>query len=178
MEKNIVRRIALIGAESTGKTTLAASLALRFNTLWVPELARDYVSRNQHQISPEEIESISRAQLAEEDKAAANANQLLFTDTEFIIAKVWCEDVYNTCPDWIIEMTKQHRYDLYLLTSNDLPWIPDPVRINAQRRDYFFNLYKKELEKLNVPFEVVSGRYENRLFNAVKIIKKYFPDID
>ena len=87
-----VKRIALLGAESTGKTTLARSLALRFQTIWVPEYARDYVNMNPGPVTLETIESISREQLSQENRAAANANNFLFCDTEFIVSKVWCMD--------------------------------------------------------------------------------------
>lgn len=169
-----VKRIALLGAESTGKTTLARSLALRFQTLWVPEYARDYVNLNPGPVTAEQIEGIAKEQLLQENSAAANANQFLFCDTEFIVAKVWCIDVHASCPLWIESQIKQHQYDLYLLTSNDLPWIPDPARVNSQRRDYFFNWYKRELTEYNLPFEIINGRYEQRLLNAIRAIEKHF----
>lgn len=169
-----VKRIALLGAESTGKTTLARSLALRFQTIWVPEYARDYVNMNPGPVTLETIESISREQLSQENRAAANANNFLFCDTEFIVSKVWCMDLYSRSTPWIDEQITNHKYDLYLLTSNDLSWIPDPARVNAQRRDYFFNWYKRELIEYNLPFEIINGRYELRLLNAIRAIEKHF----
>lgn len=181
MEKNTqsaIKRIAILGAESTGKTTLARSLALRFRTQWVPEYAREYMSMHQEEYSAEDIVKIARYQLQEEEQLMNSANRLLFTDTEFIVSKIWCEDVFGTSPVWVSQQISQHRYDLYLLTTNDLPWIADPVRVNPQRRDYFFNLYKRELEANKLPFEIITGRYEARLLNAIKAVKKHFPDID
>lgn len=177
-ESRPIRRIAIIGAESTGKTTLARSLALRFHTQWVPEYAREYMSMHTDAYSAEDILKIAKYQLQEEEQLMSAANKLLFTDTEFIVAKVWSEDVFGSCPEWILGQLKKKHYDLYLLTSNDLPWIADPVRVNPQRRDYFFNLYKRELEERNFTFEIISGRYEGRLLNAIRTIKKYFPEID
>lgn len=173
-EKTTVKRIALLGAESTGKTTLARSLALRFQTLWVPEYARDYVNLNPGPVSQERIEYIAKEQLTQENRAAVHANQFLFCDTEFIVAKVWCIDVHSSCPLWIESQIREHKYDLYLLTSNDLPWVADPARVNAQRRDYFFNWYKRELTEYNLPFEIINGRYEQRLLNAIRAIEKHF----
>jgi NadR type nicotinamide-nucleotide adenylyltransferase len=173
-EKTTVKRIALLGAESTGKTTLARSLALRFQTLWVPEYARDYVNLNPGPVSQESIEYIAKEQLTQENRAAVRANQFLFCDTEFIVAKVWCIDVHSSCPVWIESQIHEHKYDLYLLTSNDLPWVADPARVNAQRRDYFFNWYKRELTEYNLPFEIIYGRYEQRLLNAIRALEKHF----
>jgi nicotinamide riboside kinase len=83
-------------------------------------------------------------------------------------------DVYSKSTHWIDEQITSHKYDLYLLTSNDIAWVPDPARVNAQRRDYFFNWYKRELTEYELPFEVISGRYELRLLNAIRAIEKHF----
>lgn len=180
MEKNAenIHRIAILGAESTGKTTLARSLALHFHTQWVPEYAREYMSKHPGDYSSNDIIEIQKHQLLEEDRKSVLSKHCLFIDTEFIIAKVWCEDVFGNCPDWINKQVKEHRYDLYLLTANDLPWIPDPVRINPQRRDYFFNWYKNELEKTKLKYEIISGRYEARLMSGIIAVKKHFGEID
>jgi nicotinamide riboside kinase len=61
-----------------------------------------------------------------------------------------------------------------LLTANDLPWVADPVRVNPQRRDYFFNLYKRSMDEMGVKYEIISGRYEARLLSAINAVKKHF----
>ena len=176
MEKKaeVVRRIAILGAESTGKTTLARSLALRFQTVWVPEYAREYMTMHTGDYSAGDIVEIAKHQLLEEDQLSLQSNQLLFTDTELITAKVWCEDVFSFCPEWLEEQLKEHRYDLFLLTANDLPWVADPVRVNPQRRDYFFNLYKRVMGEMGFKYEIVSGRYEARLLSGINAVKKHF----
>lgn len=169
-----LKRVALIGAESTGKTTLARALALRFNTVWVPEYAREYMTMNPGEYVVEDVVRIAREQLRNEEELAARASGLLITDTELITASVWCEDVFGFCPDWIREQVETHHYDLFLLTSNDLAWVPDPVRMNSQRRDYFFNWYRRELEKNGFPYEIIAGRYEARLMCAITALRKHF----
>jgi len=177
METTTIKRIALIGAESTGKTTLCRSLAMCYNTLWVPEYAREFVAGSSKETSLDDIVTIAHKQLEHENELVALANKLLFVDTEFILAKVWCEDIYGNVPTWIEEQISTHQYDLYLLTNNDLPWVPDPVRFNPQRRDYFYQLYLKELTNRQLPFEIISGRYEMRLYNATQALQKHFPDL-
>jgi NadR type nicotinamide-nucleotide adenylyltransferase len=169
-----VKKIAVLGAESTGKTTLARSLALRFQTVWVPENAREYMNVNAGEYTLDDIETISREQLAQEKRLETSANGFLFVDTELIISKVWCMDVFGKCPEWIEKGISSTEYDLYLLTANDLPWVADPVRVNSQRRDYFFNWYKRELDNHSLPYEVITGRYEARLLSAINAIRKHF----
>jgi NadR type nicotinamide-nucleotide adenylyltransferase len=177
-EPEKIYRVAILGAESTGKTTLARSLALRFHTVWVQEYAREYMSLHPGNYSASDVEAIAKHQLEQEEKLSSKATHLIFTDTEFIIAKVWCEDVFSFCPEWIKDQIEKHRYDLYLLTANDLPWVPDPVRVNPQRRDYFFNLYKKAMDDYGFKYEIISGRYEARLLSAVNAIKKHFGELE
>lgn len=169
-----IKRIAILGAESTGKTTLARSLALRFGTVWVPEYAREYVANHPETCTANDIMKMMQTQLEQEKQLLPQASQLIISDTEHIIAKVWCEDVYGSAPSWFEENLLAHPFDLYLLTSNDLPWIADPVRVNPQRRDYFFNWYKRELDHYKLPYEIITGRYEQRLLNAIRAIEKHF----
>ena len=173
-----VKKIALLGAESTGKTALARSLALRFQTIWVPDVASEYIFDNREGITAEEIVNIAQEQLAQEERMENGANTFLFVDTELIGSSVWCRDLFGKCPEWIEKKIATHRYDLYLLTANDLPWSPDPTRGNSQRRDYFYNWYKRELEERRLPFEIITGRYEARLLSAIKALKKHFGDFD
>lgn len=169
-----LKRIALLGAESTGKTTLARSLALRFQTVWVQESAHELYTAVPGKYKVSDVEKIAHEQLAVETRLMHNANQFIFVDSELITFKVWCVDAFGKSPGWMDDAIRKHQYDLYLLTANDLPWVPDPLRLNAQRREYFFNWYKRELENYNLPYEIVTGRYEARLLNAIMVLRKHF----
>ena len=165
-----LKRIALIGPESTGKTTLCMELSAHFNTVWVPEFSRDYIETLNRKYTLADIVYCAEMQIEKEDELLPKANQFLFSDTELIVAKVWCEDVFNTCPDWIETEITKRKFDLYLLTYPDLPFYEDPVRENPHRREYFFNLYKNELEKRSFDFRFIKGQGKARLANALKAI--------
>jgi NadR type nicotinamide-nucleotide adenylyltransferase len=167
----MIKKIALIGPESTGKSELSEKLALHFNTEWVQEYARTYVATLNRPYELNDIITIAKKQIEIEKEKEKSANDFLFIDTELIIAKVWAEDVYNTCPDFILQELEKQQYDLYLLTLPDLPWIDDGIRENPHRRDYFFNAYKKELTQRQFNFVEISGLGEQRLQNALKAIK-------
>ncbi len=173
---NKIKRVALIGPESTGKTTLCQELADHFKTHWVPEYARDYMARLHRDYTLDDIEHCSKKQLEREDELLQEAKQFLFSDTELIIAKVWCEDVFKICPAWMEKKIIEKKYDLYLLASPDLPFVPDSVRENPKRRDYFFSLYKQELEKRKFDFSIIDGKGTTRFKNALKAITKKFPN--
>lgn len=170
----MIKKIALIGPESTGKTELAKQLADYYKTFWVEEYARNYVATLNRKYTLDDIVFIAQKQLDIEKEIEKKANRFLFIDTELIIAKVWAEDVFKTCPDFITEHLNKQHYDLYLLTYPDLPWIPDGVRENQHRREYFYSIYKNELLSRNFKFAEISGFGINRLKNAIIAINHLF----
>ena len=171
---NKVNRIALIGPESSGKTDLCVALARHYHTFWVPEYAREYIGKLGRKYTAADILLCSEQQWVNEQSLLARANRYLFTDTEFIVAKVWHEDRFGPAPEAITQMIDKYPYDLYLLTTPDIPFEHDPVRENPDRRDYFYNLYKSELDERQLPYAIISGQHEKRFDNAVSIIDKFF----
>jgi len=167
-----LKRIAIIGPESSGKTTLCMQLAGHFNTSWVPEFAREFITALDRPYTMEDILYCAQEQFKQEQILAAGARQFLFCDTEFILAKVWCNDVFGTCPEWILNQARRHVYDLYLLTTPDLPFEADPVRENPHRREELYEIYKKELDLYGYRYEVISGIGKKRFQSALKAIDR------
>ena len=163
-------RIVLTGPESTGKTTLARQLAERYQTLWVPEYARFYLSRLKRPYEQEDVLEIAKSQLQWEDAWAKQAERVLFSDTGTLVPKVWLKFKYNTSHPWIDQQFQQHRYDLYLLCDIDLPWDEDPLREHPKLKDRqaLFQMYCTELETLGANFAVLNGSLEARLLQAIR----------
>lgn len=136
-------RVAIVGPESTGKTTLARRLADEFETLWVPEYARGYLEwRNARRdtpgiCQPEDIPDIARGQLADEDALARRCNRLLICDTDLVTTRLWSEHFFGTSPD-----LPKRDYALTLLCDVDLPWVEDPQRDQPHRRSEFMELFR------------------------------------
>jgi len=171
---DLIKRIAVIGPESSGKSELCQKLAALYQTRWVPEFARIYLSNLEHHYTIDDIVKIYETQFQQEQELSVSAVNYIFTDTEFIIAKVWCENSFKKCPGYIDEMIKAHPYDLYLLTAPDLPWVYDPLRENPGKGDFFFKWYVRLLEENNFNYGIVSGTNEQRTGNAVAIIEQQF----
>jgi NadR type nicotinamide-nucleotide adenylyltransferase len=165
-------RVALIGPESTGKSSVCALLAGYFHTAWVPEFARSYLETLGHRYTEEDVLYCAKKQIESEKLLLNVANKILFSDTEMINFRVWLMDVYGNCPQWIENEITQNKYDFYLLMKPDIPFENDLVRENPQRRDYFFTLYKSELEKRNFHYAIVDGTGEERFKSAVKAVEK------
>lgn len=179
MEKknNTIIRIALIGPESTAKSTLSEALAKHYKTVWVKEYSREYLSTISRKYTLDDILIIAQTQLEQEKKVLHNANKFIFADTELILSKVWCEDVFKVCPDWIQNNILPYKYDLYLLTYPDLPWEEDTVRENGNRRLFFYDWYEKELKLIQANYTVIKGEKEERFFNCISAIEKFSADI-
>ena len=135
-----LRKIVIIGPESTGKSTLCEALAAHFRTEWVREYAREYLEEHGMKYGYETLSVIARGQLALEEKGTADkeakqhktepgsANGLLFIDTDLYVIKVWSEYVFGRCAPWILNEIVRRKYDGYLLANTDLPWADDPLR--------------------------------------------------
>ena len=99
-------KIAMFGPESTGKTTLASQLAAEFNTVWIPEFARDFLQDkwdlNQEICTQEDLIPIAIGQINLENEALSIANKILFCDTNLLLTKVFSDIYYNSC-DAILE---------------------------------------------------------------------------
>jgi NadR type nicotinamide-nucleotide adenylyltransferase len=174
MEKTTegIIRIAIVGPESTGKSTLAVQLAEYYNTTYAPEYAREYIDKLNRPYTFEDITEISKGQIEQEDKAAAKANHLLFCDTNLLVTKIWAEHKYGHCPEWILNEIKSRKYSLYLLCNIDIPWEADPQREHPHLREHLFEKYLSEVKKSGVPYVIISGLQKERTENAIKAVDK------
>jgi NadR type nicotinamide-nucleotide adenylyltransferase len=167
-----VRRIAVTGPESTGKSVLSEQLAEHYHTSWVPEYSRVYLEQLGKPYSYDDILKIAQGQSALEESLAGKANKYLFCDTEFIVTRIWSIFKYQTCDPWIDRQIDEHRYDLYLLCDIDLPWEYDPLREHPGHRNELFSLYKHELESRGLPYHIVSGTGSKRITKAISFIER------
>jgi NadR type nicotinamide-nucleotide adenylyltransferase len=184
-----LRKVVIIGPESTGKSSLCKLLAEHYNTEWCPEFARDYLLYHGKNYSYDDLETIAKGQIELEEKVALivqgapqnladnqTAKKLLFVDTDMYVMKVWCEYVFGKCHQLILDEIVTRKYDLYLLCNTDLPWKQDELREypDEQPRLELFNIYKDILIHQNVPWVQINGDYAERLQTAIETINETF----
>jgi len=172
-----MKKVIIIGPESTGKSTLTEQLATHYNTVWCPEFAREYLIENGTDYNFEDLLNIARGQLLLEDNLLLQAkNNLYFIDTDMYVMKVWCEMAFNNCHTWILKQIAARNYDLFLLCNTDLPWIKDDLREypDLHTRQRLFKMYKDLLVNQGTKWAVISGSYAERLQVALSIIKTVF----
>ena len=165
-----MKRVVLIGSESTGKTTLAERLARHYGVAWVPEFVRDYAAAKGTPLDASDVDAIARGQVAREDeyrsRAAAGNERLLIGDTDLLSTAVYAAHYYGRAPDWVTAAARQRRPDLYLLLDIDLPWSPDPQRDRGHLRPEMHALFRAAVEASGTPFVVISGDTQSRFTAA------------
>ena len=166
------KTIALIGPESTGKSTLANDLARLTGGVCIPEYARTYVERLNRPYTQEDVLAIAQYQIKQLSQKEHHAS-FLFLDTELIVTKVWLLDRYGECPEWVEEAIQTYKPDLYLVCCPDLPFVSDPVRENGNRREELLRWYVREVERLQVPYVYIRGRGDARLMDALAAVRKF-----
>ncbi len=170
-----MKKVVVIGPESTGKSTLATQLADYYKTVWCPEFAREYLTAHGQDYSFDDLLNVAYGQIELEDTMLTEAaNGMYIIDTDMYVMKVWCEVVFNNCHTWILKQIVQRRYDLYLLCDTDLPWVQDGLREYPDEvvRRKLFKMYQDLLINSGVPWAVVSGQQKQRLQTAISAIKK------
>ncbi len=176
-----VKKIVIIGPESTGKSTLTRLLSAHYETLWCPEYAREYLLTNGTAYTYEQLGDIAQGQLYLEEKylqdvLAARTSPFLFIDTDMYVMKVWCEFVFESCHQFILDNIVARPADLYLLCNIDLPWIKDELREypDLETREVLYHMYRDILINQAVPWVDIKGNYSERLNLAIKTIDHHF----
>lgn len=170
-----IKKIVVIGPESTGKSTLSAALAEELGTVWVPEYAREYLENLDRPYEQQDLLKIAKGQLELEDKLAVKANNLLICDTDLHVIQVWCHARYNSSHRFITENIAARKYDMYLLTNIDTIWEDDPLREHPlpEERKYFYNIYRDIVQNSGLPWADISGTHEERLKKALAVIQEH-----
>jgi NadR type nicotinamide-nucleotide adenylyltransferase len=170
-----MKKVVIIGPESTGKSTLSKDLAAHYQTSWAPEYAREYLNMLQRDYRQDDLWEIAKGQLLQEEQASARAcNKLLFCDTDLYVIKVWSEHKYHSCDLRILKEIAQRKYDLYLLCYIDVPWEDDPQRENPspEMRQYFYYIYHDIVLQAGIPWADIRGSRAERLSAAITAIEK------
>ncbi|MBV9880530.1 MAG: AAA family ATPase [Gemmatirosa sp.] len=169
---SFVRRVALLGTESVGKSVLAARLAETFDTEWVREYGRDYCEhRDAMGLALVDFEAIAWGQATWEDEAAKRANRVLFCDTELHTTGTWSDLVVGTRPSWLTDAARARCYDLVLLLAPDVPFVHDDVRVLAERRAEHHARLVAELDAAGRRYVTLGGGFETRTAAAIAAVR-------
>jgi nicotinamide riboside kinase len=129
-------RIAILGAESTGKSTLCEALAARYGAPWLPEYLREFVDVHGRVPHEEDQAGIARTQLAREHALAATVagegGRLLFCDTAPLMTAVYSRIYWGRVPAELLALETAHDYAFTFVAAPDLPWVPDGLQRESE----------------------------------------------
>lgn len=169
-----MKKIAIIGPESVGKTQLCCELAQHFDTTYEPEIARTYVESLDTPYAYQDVVNIAHLQIEIEKKSNIDKKDqsFVFFDTDLIVTKVWFEHKYGVVPSFVKQWLAKKNIDLYLLCQPDIPWVYDKVRENRDNRTFLYQWYEKEIKILGTDFFVISGIGKKRTQNAITFLNR------
>ena len=175
----MIKKVTIIGPESTGKSTLCEQLAQHYKSVWVPEFAREYLMKHGMNYSYDDLLTIAKGQIHSEDEVLRsvlkkNSDKPVFIDTDMYVMKVWCEFVFQKCHQYIVDQIVERNYDLYLLCNIDLPWTHDPLREypSEEPRKILYRIYKDIVINQSVPWTEISGNNTQRFQTAIAAIEE------
>ncbi len=154
-------RVCFHGAESTGKSTLAAQLSAELGIPWVPEYGREWAETKGTNFTIDALLEIAAGQDAAMQRAAAANPPALLLDTDPLMTAAWAAMLYGQVPPALMAYPKAERY---LLFDVDTAWVEDGTRFfgNAAERALFEALAEEMLIRAEVPYERISGSWEDR----------------
>ncbi|HEY9391517.1 MAG TPA: AAA family ATPase [Mycobacteriales bacterium] len=164
-------RVCVVGAESTGTTTLARDLAARYDCDWVPEYGRTFCEERlaagqRIDWRTEDFVHIARRQQANEDAAARAGGWLLICDTDALATSIWHQRYLGTRSAEVAAIAMSRRYALYLLTGDDIPFVQDGTRDGEHVRGWMTQRFREELAARALPWVEVTGSRARRLASA------------
>jgi HTH-type transcriptional regulator, transcriptional repressor of NAD biosynthesis genes len=168
-----VKKVAVIGTESCGKSTLVQNLATLYNTNYVEEHGRTfYEELGSYETFEEDYKEIAYRQKHFEREGLKGANKLLFIDTEAIVTQRFLREYHHQQSKLLFEIIESQDYDLYILLEPDVEWVDDGTRNLGEhsQRQKGHEMLKRMLDVHNIEYITVKGNYENRLKETMKHI--------
>ncbi len=171
-----IKRIAIFGTESTGKTSLAQRLAAHFGEPWAPEFVREFWDAHEGKIEARDLGTIALGQMANEEHAARRAKHVVFCDTELVTCTLWNDALFpGACPAWVREEAEERArgFALYLLCDADVPFAPDPQRCfpDVALRERARELWREALVSRGLPFAEIRGEWPERARVAIAAVE-------
>ena len=168
METALGRLVAVVGPESTGKTTLALEMAAAFAVPCLPEYAREFLEERlgrtgDASYDEDDLAAIAREHMRREAAFVRSAARGGVIDTDLIVILIWWNERFGESPAWLHHAIARQPKRLYLLCAPDLPWQADPLRESEHDRQRLFDVYQAVLTDLRLPFAIIAGKGRPRL---------------
>ncbi|HBM45971.1 TPA: cytidyltransferase [Patescibacteria group bacterium] len=175
--RDFIKKIVFLGAESTGKTTIAEEVAKEHKTEWMPEYGREYWEKNntEGKLSKEQLVELANIHLEKEEELLQKANKYLFVDSNAITTEMFSRFYHGDAHPELSRLAKESesRYDLVFVCDTDIPYVEDGTRSGAKHREIFQRQIIEDLNKRGVSFILLSGTIKDRINKINETLKKF-----
>lgn len=175
VKAGLALRIVVLGAESTGTTTLTRDLAEALNVPWVPEVGRYYtesILTSDGIWSDEDFYAIGRLQQAYENEIAARSNGVIVCDTNAVATELWQKRYMGKTTKAMQTIANDDKADLYIITGDEIPFVQDGIRDGEHIRHEMHQWFESHIASKDTPWIVVRGTRDERLQAALKVAKQ------
>ncbi|MCH6256511.1 ATP-binding protein [Puniceicoccaceae bacterium K14] len=167
-----VKRVVFIGAECTGKSTIARAIATRLGEPCSTEYVRHYVDQLDRPLIQDDLDPIARGQLSLEDEAFSEASHYVIHDTNILSSILYAEHYFSTHIDWVDDTFSKRLYDTYFLCQPDMLWVADPgQREGPREREEMQKRFEEILNRYEIQYESLGGSVEQRLETVVRCLR-------
>lgn len=175
--RDMITKVVFVGAMSTGKSTITEAIAKKYGTTFASEYGRDYWTENQvnRRITFEAFNEITKGHIEREDIALKNADKYLFCDTNAITTYMYALDYHGKAPEYLVRtaLENPHRYDLFFLCDDDIPYDDTWDRSGDQKRHVFHKQIIADLKMRRIPYIVLRGTLEERVAKVEKVLERF-----
>ncbi len=175
--RDLVVKVVLLGAPSTGKTSLAEALARGFDTTWMPEYGREYWMKHQQdrRLTPEQLVEIAEGHIQREDMLTLEANRFLFVDTDATTTYMFALSYHGQAHPRLMELADQtiRRYDLFFLCGDDISYDATWDRSGEAQRTVFQKQIRADLLRRGIPFITLTGSLASRVATVEAVLRHF-----
>jgi len=172
--KDLITKIVLLGAPSTGKTTLAEQLAIHFDTQWMPEYGREYWENHQinKRLTLEDLLKIAEIHIEREDALVLKSNRFLFSDTNAITTYLFSLDYHGNALVELENLAKlaEYRHDIIFVCDTDIPYDDTWDRSGDVKRKVFQEKIIEDLKSRNLKYYMLNGTVEERIEQVSRVL--------
>ncbi|WP_375031782.1 AAA family ATPase [Flavobacterium sp. LAR06] len=171
---DLITKVLLLGAPSTGKTTLAEKLAIHFDTQWMPEYGREYWEKHQvnKRLTLEDLLKIAEGHIEREDALVLQSNRFLFSDTNAITTYLFSLDYHGNALEELKKLAKlaENRHDVIFVCDTDIPYDDTRDRSGDVKRKEFQEKIIKDLNNRNLNYHMLKGSVAERIEKVSKVL--------
>jgi HTH-type transcriptional repressor of NAD biosynthesis genes len=175
--RSLVIKVCFVGAESTGKTTLAAALAEHYETVWMPEYGRELFEQKEGNLEFDDLYEIAKEHLRRENELAAQAKRFLFCDTNALATEFWSDFYFGRCDQRLVELVRKVEKDyVYVLCGDDISWFQDGWR-ETGGGDFWREhqrVIRADLEQRGLAYFEASGTLDERVQSVAHWLEETF----